>query len=87
MPTFEVGIDPCRDGGEHLVEAARLRLGAERGGDEVAHDFGVEGVAGEAEAGVAEDFALTIRAHGEQGEVAGATAKVADQDGFFVVER
>ncbi len=53
----------------------------------LADDAGVEGVAGEGEAGGAEDFPAAARADAEEREVAGASAEVADEDGFRVCPR
>ena len=87
VPAFQIGVDPGGDGREGLVEALGEGVGAEGGGDEVAHHAGVEGVAGEGEAGVAEDSSGGgFGADGDDGEVAGASAEVADEDGFGVVE-
>lgn len=93
MPAFEVGVDPCGNGREQLVERTGEGIGTERGGDKFADDAGVEGVAGQTEAAVAEQIlcgAATFADAGadmEQGEVAGAAAEVADEDEFVVIER
>ncbi len=81
MPALEVGVDPRGDGWNSLP-AAGERLGTERGRDQFADDFGVEGVAGEGQAGCAENLALAVAAKLKDGEVAGAAAEIADQDGL-----
>ncbi len=86
VPALEVGVDPGGQG-ENLFAAACECGGAKRGRDEVAHEAGVEGVAGEGEAGGAEDLPALARADVEQREVAGASAEVSDKDGFGAGER
>ncbi len=98
VPALEVGVDPGGGGGDEvggavgcLGEGALEGGGAQGWGDEMADDAGVEGVSGEAEAGVAED-ALGARdgaaggADVDEGEVAGSAAEVADEDEFVAAE-
>ena len=52
----------------------------------MAHDFGVEGIAGKADAFVAEELTFGA-ADAQQRKVTGAAAEVADDDELFMVER
>ena len=68
------------------------RLRPERGRDELAHDPGVEGVAGQTDSAVAEQILRLAAALAHAGanvkqrEVAGAAAKVTDEDQLVVIE-
>jgi hypothetical protein len=70
----------------------RARIPTQGGGDELAHDPGVEGVAGETDTAVAEQvlrLAAALahsRANMKQGEVTGAAAKITDEDELVVIE-
>ena len=92
VPTLQVGVDPRGDGGKKLVERARFGVRSEGRGDELADDAGVKCVAGQAYSAVPEQVlrgaaaAADFGAGAEQGEIAGATAEVTDQEQFVVVE-
>jgi hypothetical protein len=74
------------------VERTRKRLRSQCGGDQLTHDSGIEGIAGQTDAAVAEQilrFTTSFtyaRANVKQGKVAGAAAKVADKDELVVIQ-
>ena len=61
VPALEVGVDPGGQGEDRFAAGVREGRGAERGGDEVAYEACVEGVAGEGQAGGGEDFPFARR--------------------------
>src|ERR1700733_8441963 len=92
MPALKIGVYPCRHGGQKLVHGASKGVRPERRRDELAHDPGIESIAGETNAAVAEQILrlATALAHPganvQQREIACAAAKVSDKDQFIVIE-
>src|SRR4051794_8834557 len=83
MPAREIGVVAARDR-QHLVEGAKARALAEPRRDDVIDDAVVEGVAGNADAGVSERLGAQMPARPREAhyrEIAGAATEIGNQHG------
>src|SRR5487761_1635608 len=93
MPAFEVGVDPCWNGWQNIVEGACKGFRSQCGRYQLAYNPGIECIARDTYTAVAKQIlrGSTTSAYTgtdmQQGKVAGASAEVADQDELVMVKR
>src|SRR5438105_785988 len=89
MPAFQIGVDPFRHW-QNLIERSIFGSTAESQRNHVAYDTRVERVARERNTFRSKNpvcaIAAGARSNTHQRKVAGAAAKIPDQDKFVVVE-
>src|ERR1700749_4971633 len=92
MPALEIGINPGRDGRQDLTQRACMGIRSKRRRDEFANNSGVESVACKSNANVAQEILRStstpayVGADLKQGETAGSSAKVTNENQLIVVQ-
>ena len=92
VPPLQVGIDPRRYSGQQLIQRARQRVRSQRRRHQLPHNPRIECISRQPKPAVAEQVFRRASARTNPGanmqqrEVAGAAAKVADQDQLVMVQ-